>query len=105
MASFVERELISSDGTTLTISEETSSAPRAISWPPGFVVRIEGANLVVVDHDGTVVAREGDRVRIVVGELPDGKWDACGGVNLVDGTTMDLMRTGPEPGNRRIRDG
>jgi hypothetical protein len=54
-----------------------------VIWPYGFSGRV-GDPIAVVDADGKIVARVGDRVRIGGGAIgPDGAWMACGGVEVL----------------------
>jgi hypothetical protein len=39
-------------------------------WPYGYSLRIEGKEIQVIDSDGQVVARVGDRIKVGGGEVP-----------------------------------
>ncbi len=74
--------LVEQDAELVVISEP-GGRPERLLWPWDYRVRREGARLVVVDLFGVVRARAGDRVRIGGGEVEDGTWLACGGIEVV----------------------
>jgi hypothetical protein len=53
-----------------------------VIWPRGYYARDDGGALAVIDQSGDVVAHEGDFVGIGGGELIEGTWLGCGGIQL-----------------------
>jgi hypothetical protein len=61
--------------------------PTPVMWPNGWTAwRVDG-KVTLVDRQGRVVAREGDRIEMGGGFLPQGAWSTCG----------DLTVTGAAP--------
>ena len=56
-----------------------------LSWHDGFHPATINGTLVVLAPDGTVVAREGDRVQVTGGQLKAGEWFACGAPRPIAG--------------------
>ena len=55
----------------------------SVLWPFGYSARIEGAQAVLLDDEGTVVAREGDKVTLGGGYgAGDDTFTACGVVSI-----------------------
>ncbi|RIJ70748.1 META domain-containing protein [Nakamurella silvestris] len=48
----------------VALTSGANGEPRVIVWPTGFTARLVDGSLVVLDQDGTVVAREGDRISV-----------------------------------------
>jgi hypothetical protein len=59
---------------------DSAGQVRQVIWPRGYFARDDGGRLSVVDQSGNVVAHEGDFVGIGGGELADGTWLGCGGI-------------------------
>lgn len=71
--------LLSEQAGELVVIPDGGGPPERVNWPAGHAVRREGDSLVVVNVFGSVVAREGDRVRLGGGETSQtGTWDVCG---------------------------
>lgn len=81
-ASFVIGILVRS-GASLAIDDEADRSVRDVIWSPEFEVRDDQPGLIVVDTSGVPVAAEGDRVRLNGGEWEDGRWYACGGIEVL----------------------
>jgi hypothetical protein len=54
-----------------------------IIWPFAYSARIESSGIVLIDPDGKIVAREGDRVRFGGGLGRDDVFQACGGIEVI----------------------
>lgn len=76
--------------------EDTDGLTRKVLWPHGYVARPEGSRLALLDRVGSLVAYEGDLVRIGGGETgSDGEWLGCGGISVV--TSAGEPDRGAEP--------
>lgn len=82
-AALIEGVLVA-DAESGVALRDTEGLIEIVIWPHGYSGRV-GDPVAVVDADGIVVARVGDRVRIGGGEIgPDRSWMACGGITVVD---------------------
>lgn len=65
----------------LILIEEPDGKDRSIIWPYGYVGRLNDGRLELLDGNGAVVAREGDRVELDGGEsgppAPSPPWSVC----------------------------
>lgn len=72
------------DGSAFAIKQDGSDVVQEIDWPFGYGSRSEGGRLLLTDLLGSVIAGEGDHVRLPGGETRSGgPWGVCGQI-LVD---------------------
>ncbi len=66
------------------IIEDVDGLTRKVLWPHGYAARQDGSRLALLDGGGSIVAFEGDLVRIGGGEAgSNGTWLGCGGITVV----------------------
>ena len=61
---------------TAIVQEDMGKATVPVSWPAGYTGRRSGNDIEVVDSAGHVVARTGQRMKLL-GGYGDGTWVAC----------------------------
>lgn len=82
-AALIEGVLVA-DAESGVALREADGHVEIVIWPHGYSGRV-GDPVAVVDADGNVMARVGDRVRIGGGEIGPGRsWMACGGITVVE---------------------
>ena len=54
----------------LRVSSSYSDTTELIIWPYGYSLNVEGDDIRIIDGDGQVVARVGDNIYVVGGEVP-----------------------------------
>jgi hypothetical protein len=82
-AALVEGDLVADPRWGLVLAD-VDGLTRKVVWPHGFAARQDGSRLALLDAGGSVVAHEGDRIRIGGGETgDDAAWLACGGISLL----------------------
>lgn len=65
------------DNASWLITGSMATDGRHVVWPNGYAARQTSAGLELLNADGAVVARVGDRVRVAGSEGTDGRWFAC----------------------------
>jgi hypothetical protein len=78
MAARIEGTLVNHSEDGLALRQGDESITRVI-WPYGYFARRGADGLELVDGDGIVRAREGDRIVLGGGENEAGIWMPCGG--------------------------
>jgi hypothetical protein len=82
-AALLDGTLVADGDAELAIKETTGGFVREVTWPAGFSVQRGTDRLVVMDFFGSVIAEEGDRVRLGGGETSsDGPWGVCGQITV-----------------------
>lgn len=83
-AALIEGALVTDERWGLVI-EDADGLRRKILWPHGYAARV-GSRLALLDASGSIVAYEGDLVRVGGGETgSSGTWLGCGGITVVPG--------------------
>lgn len=73
----IEGTLAGNGDRVFTAAAGASSGGVGIAWPNGYAARQAGSVIELMNQDGHVVARVGDRVRIAVTDRIGGRWFAC----------------------------
>jgi hypothetical protein len=73
--------VLSVRGGEFVLVRADSSAVRLI-WPDGFVVRRDGATLVLIDPAGVIAAHADDTVRLRGGRESADVWRVCGSLDV-----------------------
>jgi len=83
-AALLEGTLITHDQAGLAVqNDDPLIPPSAVIWPNGWAARDIGSTRELLDGNGTVVAREGDRVRAGGGYgPPDDSFTPCGDITF-----------------------
>lgn len=81
LASTTGRLIADPDAGTAIIQEDMGQATVPVAWPAGYTGRRSGSEVEVLDGDGRVVARTGERLMLLggYGDLAGGgaAWIAC----------------------------
>jgi len=84
--------LVSDERWGLAIENRDGSLQKVL-WPHGYAARREASRLALIDGNGSVVAYEGDLVRMGGGlSGTDDAWGACGDITVVGGGHEALLR-------------
>lgn len=75
--------LVEEDGCLKVVSDPPDDMTYPVIWPYGFSWRAEGGKIVVLDAEGTIVARVGERVFMGGGEGPGSDQEGCLRANKV----------------------
>ena len=62
---------------TAIVSEDMGKTTVPVRWPAGYTGRRSGDQVEVLDRDGHVVARTGQRYELLGGYNRDNTWAAC----------------------------